>query len=346
MIGTSAWAPGEPDPALAPLLEAARAAAGDVAASLALAPLAAQTLTEPGSDARAELWRGSAVAAVDLTAARVLEPHLAALAILGQADEAGYEVPPTSGTWGVFAAEGPGTRLEATPAGGALVLDGTKPWCSLGSVLDHALVTAWVSPDRRALVAVDLHDERVAPVDEPWVARGLAQVRSTGLTFASVPGRRVGPDGWYLTRPGFAWGGLGVAACWLGGAAGLGRRMVAAAREREPDQVALMLLGQVDATLTAAAAVLGDAAEAVDAGLVTGQHAWARCVRDRHVVHEACETVLRLAGHALGPGPLTGEEASAALLADLQVYLRQHKAERDAALVGRAVVDGMPVVWG
>jgi hypothetical protein len=31
----------------------------------------------------------------------------------------------------------------------------------------------------------------------------------------------VGPAGWYLARPGFAWGGIGVAACWHGSARGL-----------------------------------------------------------------------------------------------------------------------------
>ena len=47
--------------------------------------------------------------AADLTVARVLEPHLDALAILAQAG-----VPADSGTWGVFAAEGPGEPLRAT----------------------------------------------------------------------------------------------------------------------------------------------------------------------------------------------------------------------------------------
>ncbi|MGD8200594.1 acyl-CoA dehydrogenase [Ornithinimicrobium sp. W1679] len=369
MIGLDPWSPRAPgDPGLTALLDDARAAAGDPVAALALADRAASLLPLPGTGRTAELWRGLAeLAAVDLTVARALEPHLDAVAILAQAADAGYAVPPASGTWGVYAAEGPGARLEARPAqlgarpGQAspdsvtsaaapgttgLLLSGRKPWCSLAEHVGSALVTAWVDDERRVLGAIDLSSPGVELVDEPWVARGLPRVRSTGLQLTDVPGVPVGDPGWYLTRPGFAWGGLGVAACWLGGAMGLARRMHRAAIEREPDQIALSLLGQADTALTAAAAVLTDAATAVDAGLVQGEHAWPRCVRVRSVVHDACETVLTAAAHALGPGPLAAEEEHAARVADLQLYLRQHKAERDSALVGRAVADGMPVSWG
>ncbi|MCM3659433.1 acyl-CoA dehydrogenase [Georgenia satyanarayanai] len=343
MIGHSPWTPQTPDdPALTALLDDARVAAGDPVAALALADRAAAVLPLPGSGRTAQLWRGLAeLAAVDLTVARALEPHLDAVAILAQATEAGYAVPQPAGTWGVYAAEGPGARLEARDTGeGRLLLTGRKPWCSLAEHVGSALVTAWLDD---ALAAVDLSG--VELLDEPWVARGLPAVRSTGLQLTEVPAVPVGAPGWYLSRPGFAWGGLGVAACWLGGAMGLARRMRRGALERQPDPIGLSLLGQVDTQLTAAAAVLTEAATAVDAGLVQGEHAWARSVRVRHVVHDACEAVLALAAHALGPGPLAGEEEHAARVADLQLYLRQHKAERDAAVVGRAVVDGMPVTW-
>jgi hypothetical protein len=126
---------------------------------------------------------------------------------------------------------------------------------------------------------------------------------------------------------------------------GLARRLRQAATEREPDQVGQALLGRVDASLSAAAAVLTDAARAVDEGLVTGADAWPRTVRMRHVVHDACETVLSAVAHGLGPGPLVAEDAHAARVADLQVYLRQHRGERDAAVVGAAVAAGTGTAW-
>ena len=212
-------------------------------------------------------------------------------------------------------------------------------------VLGHGAGKGTNTPDLDGLTALADDGWRVVLVDQPWVARGLREVRSTGLDLTDVPGQAVGPPGWYLSRPGFAWGGLGVAAVWLGGAMGIARTMRAAAQGREPDQIGLLLLGRVDAGLTAGAAVLTEAAHAVDQGLAQGEHAWARCVRTRQVVHDACESVLESAAHSLGPGPLAGDERHAARIADLQLYLRQHKAERDEAVVGRALVDGMPTPW-
>lgn len=337
---------------LAPdLRDRVRSAAGDPSAALALAAEVAAVVPAPGLGRTLTGWRRLAeVATIDLTVARTLEPHLDALAILGQAVEAGYAVPvPTEGsTWGVYAAEGPGARLEAReqPSPGASWnLTGRKPWCSLAGLVDRALVTAWISEERHGLFALDLRDPGVRPVDEPWVSRGLAAVPSTGLDLTDVPAEAVGPPGWYLSRPGFAWGGLGVAACWLGGAAGLARRMLAQARSRKPDQLALAMLGEVDAAVSAAWAALAAAAAEVDQGGYSGPEAWPRMVRVRHAVYLACELTLGAALEGLGPAPLTGEEEHARRVADLQVYLRQHKGLRDAAVLGRSLVDGLDAPW-
>ncbi|CAI9388210.1 hypothetical protein [Microbacterium sp. T2.11-28] len=105
----------------------------------------------------------AAVAARDVAAARILEPHLDALTILGQAGRAGSlaDLPSIAAgpdsSWGVFAAEGAGMRLEAQASGSGWRLNGTKPWCSLAQHLSHALVTAWVGEERR-LFAVALQD--------------------------------------------------------------------------------------------------------------------------------------------------------------------------------------------
>ncbi|WP_215423619.1 hypothetical protein, partial [Escherichia coli] len=88
------------------------------------------------------LWEALAtLGAADLTAARVVEPHLDALAVLAQA-EADRLLPDGAldavgvddgATWGVYAAEGPGARLEAHPdrdeaAHEVTLLTGRKPW--------------------------------------------------------------------------------------------------------------------------------------------------------------------------------------------------------------------------
>ena len=82
-------------------------------AAIALAAEAGSALPEPGAGSTSYLWSALAtLGAADLTVARVLEPHLDALAILGQAG-----LPVAPGAWGVYAAEGPGTPLQAHPDG-------------------------------------------------------------------------------------------------------------------------------------------------------------------------------------------------------------------------------------
>ncbi|WP_076258650.1 acyl-CoA dehydrogenase [Intrasporangium flavum] len=316
--------------------------AGDPAAGLELGSLAPESFPLPGAGATATLWAALAnVAAGDLTVARALEPHLDARAILAEAIAAGYDVPVVADgqTWGVFAAEGPGTRLTAHPIGGITHLVGTKPWCSLAGTLSHALVTAWCDDERRRLYAVDLRTgaTRVEPV--PWVARGLAAVPSGPVAFDDAEAVPVGEPGWYLERPGFAWGGIGVAAVWFGGACAVAGRLLDQCRRRAPDQVALMHLGAVDAALHVASTTLADAARAVDAGDALGADGARLALRVRRVVAGAVEEVLERVDHALGPGPLALEEEHAARVADLRLYVRQEHAERDAAALGRSVLD-------
>ena len=339
--------PADPDfgaqevPGLSELPRQAAAVRGSAAAALVLAEQLAAAAPFPGQGRTKRLWSILAtVAAADLTAARTVEPHLDALAIL---EQAGMAVEP--GTWGVFAAEGPGSALTATPAAGGWELSGRKPWCSLAGSLDHAVVTAHTGAGRRRAFAVDLRQPGVRPVPGTWVSRGLADVDSGPVDFHRAAARPVGEDNWYLERPGFAWGGIGVAACWYGGAAGVARRMFSAAQDREPDQIAQQLLGKADARLQAARTALDAAAGQVDAGLAEGPDGAILAQRVRSIVADAAEDILTLADHGLGPGPLAAEEEHARRTADLRIYLRQHHAERDSAALGRSLLQGGGAPW-
>lgn len=320
------------------LLTRATAAAGDVPAAMALLPGLASTPL-PGRGRTLDLWSTLAsLAAVDLTVARVVEPHLDALAIM---DQAGLAPPAPDSTWGVWAAHAPGARLDATPTDDGFRLDGTKPWCSLAQHVTHAVVTAHTSDTTRRAFVVDLAHPG-ATHDDPrgWVSRGLVELVSVATHYDGVPAVAVGADDWYLSRPGFAWGGIGVAACWYGAAVGLARTLAGACGRREPDQVALMHLGAVDARLHAARCALAEAADTVDTGGADGDAGALLAARVRAVVAATCEDVLTRVGHALGPGPLTADAAHAARVADLTVYLRQHHAERDDAALGRQALTG------
>lgn len=327
----------------------------------------------PGTGATARLWGLLAsLAAADLAVARAVEPHLDATAILAQTGQ--VQLAAASGTWGVFAAEGHGVRLDAGQgADGAWRLSGVKPWCSLADRLDAALVTAHLPGDApRGLFAVGLRGDGVEVLDQPWAARGLTEIPSTPVRFDDVPAVPVGGPGWYLDRPGFWWGGIGVAACWFGGAVGIARRLYVQARSRQDDQLTAMHLGAVDERLQAARCVLAHAAAAVDAaggqdaqggGRTASRgedgalrHGTARqpaqavdgrllAKRVRATVARTCEEVLAAAGHALGPAPLALEADHAKRVADLQVYLRQHHAERDDASLGAALAQRDAAPW-
>ncbi|GAA4385531.1 acyl-CoA dehydrogenase [Tsukamurella soli] len=288
-------------------------------------------------------WSAMAtIGAFDLTVARIVEPHVDALAIL---DEAGSPLRGrgADSTWGVYAAEGPGVRLEARESRTGWTLTGTKPWCSLAQDLDYALITAWTARGIRRLFAVDLHSPGVAIGHERWVARGLSAVDSPSLICRAVAATPIGPDGWYHDRPGFAIGGMRVAAVWFGAAMAVGRTLRAHADRGALDQIGMMHLGAAEIALHQAGQVMADAAHRLDGDVpdtdrsVLGLHV-------RSAVRRAAEEVIERTAHALGPTPLVRDAAHAARIADLTVYLCQEHAERDVAALGNAVAEGRGLV--
>lgn len=336
---------------LAELTSRAHTLADDVPAALRLAVEIGVTATAPGTGGTLGRWQLLAsLGAADLTCARVVEPHLDALAILAEAAAAGFSVDldaihasPAS-TWGVFASEGPGGGVTATPTATGWRLDGTKPWCSLAGRLSHALITA-NTPAGRGLFAIALQDNDIHIEPSRWVARGLVEVSSGPIELRRVPAVAVGAGGWYLDRSGFAWGGIGVAAVWLGGAVALARALYEKGAGRADDVLTLMQLGAVDAALTAASGQLAGSAATIDAGTADGEAAALLAARVRAVVAEAAELTLIRVGHALGPAPLALDAEHARRVADLQLYLRQQHAERDQVALGSLLVKRGALPW-
>ncbi|MCS0636889.1 acyl-CoA dehydrogenase [Streptomyces sp. LP05-1] len=325
------------------------AAAGFVRYADALAAGAADCPL-PGSGrtpARFDALAG--VAREDLCAARLVEGHLDAAAILA---ELGGEPVRPGEYWGVWAAEPPGSGLTATRTPDGWVLDGLKQYCSGAHTCTHALVTARAEDGRR-LFAVrtgipgtpggDGHGaDRTEgpgcrPVPGTWPAVGMAGSDSPDVRFTRVPAVPVGGVEEYLTRPGFHHGGVGVAACWYGGARAVARVLFERAGRR-PDPYTDAHAGAVDLRLHTAGTVLRRAAEEIDADpLDTTGTAALRALRVRALVAEVCTGVLDEVGRATGAGPLCHDERHARAAADLAVYVRQHHAERDLATLGGLV---------
>lgn len=304
--------------------------------ALAAAGALASGLPLPGSGRTLELWEALAsVASVDLGAVRALEPHVDAVAILAQSGQSSLVTP--GSTWGVFAAEGGNDPVIATPAGGGWTLSGVKPWCSLADRLSNALISASTVDGDRMLFAISLAD---VSVDEgAWHSRGLAEIPSGPIRLDAVPATAVGDAGWYLTRPGFAWGGIGVAACWFGGAVGIARTVFASTRSDSP--LALMHLGAIDELIQSSRRALAEAADLIDAG--DDDRFLAKRVRG--TVAKAAEEIITRSGHALGPAPLALDDEHAKRVADLTIYIRQHHAEKDDASLGSALLKKDVAPW-
>lgn len=269
------------------------------------------------------------VAAADLSLGRLFEGHSDACAILA---EGGLGAPDRA-VMGVWAAAGRASKLVARRDGAGWRLVGRKAYASGAGTLTHALVTADADGSSR-LFLVETGDA-VTPVCDTWQAVGMRDSDSATVEIDAWVGddRALGQGGWYVARPGFWHGAVGVAACWLGGA-----RSLAASLVRAESVHALAHLGAVDASLRAAEALLDRAADAIDADpLSTGRVAELRARRVRAVAESAASDTLDRVGRALGAGPLCHDAAHARRVADLTVYLRQSHAEQDLEALGRLV---------
>ncbi|PWI44458.1 acyl-CoA dehydrogenase [Streptomyces sp. ICBB 8177] len=282
------------------------------------------------------------VAETDPALARLVEGHTDALAILAELADLGVpEVPHAApGTrWGVWAAEPPGQVLRAErDADGSWRLSGLKPYCSGARVCTHALVTARAGEERR-LFAVEVDPSRMAPVPGSWPAAAMSGSDTLDVRYVDMPAAPVGPPGAYLERPGFQHGGIGVAACWYGGARAVARTLYQAMADR-PEPHGLAHLGAVDAQLDAVDAVLDRAAAEVDADPADRKgRAALRSRRVRAFTERVASEVVERVGRALGAAPLGHDERHARTVSDLTVYLRQHHAERDLAALGTELAE-------
>jgi alkylation response protein AidB-like acyl-CoA dehydrogenase len=291
----------------------------------------------PASGCTAERWqRLASLAREDIVAARIAEAHLDAAAIL---DELGGKPTGADQVWGVWAAESRDSSVVATRADDAFVLNGVKQWCSGAGLCSHALVTASLddpAETRRGLFAVTIDDSAVTALPSTWRNTGMAGSDTRAVRFAGARAVAVGDPGDYLARPGFWYGAIGVAACWLGGARRVADPLYRRAAEDSTDPHTLAHLGAVDAALAAADSAIIMAAAQIDRDpFDRAGNAQLLARRVRATVEHAADEAIARTGRALGPGPLCQDRGHAQRVADLTVYLRQSHAEKDLAELGR-----------
>ena len=267
----------------------------------------------------------------DLVYARLVEGHVDALTILG---EAGREPVPDA-VYGVWASGSQGTGLLAAPTGDGYRLTGLLRYCTGADWVDRVLVTARTEPEGSVL----LFDLPVTPQQwtirpGTWLAVGmdLSDSVDVDVDVDVTAEDQIGPAGFYLDRPGFALGGIGVAAVWLGGAAGVLDFVRAGLRRFEPDPHQRAHLGAMTVAVAQADALL--AMTAVEAPAMDSPDVAAAVLTCRAAVDACVQEVLTRAPRVTGPTPLCRDGDFAHRLADLSVYVRQQHAERDLAALG------------
>lgn len=317
-------------------------------------------LPQPGAGATLQRWQAlAAVAAHNLSLAKLFEGHtdaLATLAELGELDERDRGLQPDSTaqaatsvqSWGVWAAEMPGSRVTITPLDkAAVLLDGVKCWCSGAQTVSHGLLTAWhADGNGPQLVRVAMQQSGVGVLAGAWAAVGMAESASVDVRFTQANAHVVGSVGEYLSRPGFWQGGAGIAACWYGGTLGLGLALYQALKDtpqaaRSPFRMAA--LGKVDLALNCTAQALRCAAQWIDDNPLADASTAALHVR--LLAEQSAKVVLDEAGRALGAAAFCRDARFARAAADLPVFIRQSHAERDFAVLAERMIQTGADPW-
>ncbi|MFC0438300.1 acyl-CoA dehydrogenase family protein [Kutzneria buriramensis] len=284
----------------------------------------------PGGGETPERWAALArLGRRDLALARLAEGHTDAVTILWEAGRKPF----STALYGVWAARSGGTGAELRDG----VLSGTVRFCSGAHRLDRALIAALDEERRSVLVEVDLADERVVTVPGTWLPLGMDASDSPDILLGDIevtPDMIVGEPGFYLDRPGFWLGGIGVGAVWLGGAAGVLDDVLAGLSD--PDDHQLAHVGALHTAIRATDALFDQAASIVDEDPLGDNHMLAWICRS--AAERAAWEVLDRVPRITGPTPMCRDPRFAQRLADLQVYVRQHHAEKDLAAIGREVV--------
>ena len=265
------------------------------------------------------------LARVDLCLGRLVEGHADAVRIL---DQAGRR--PEDGVYGVWASRSAGTGVRAVHDDGRWCLRGQVRFASGIDLLDRALVPGWVDGDTHLLFDVPV--AAVQPDRTSWHTAAMDGSRSFTVEVDSVVGEPVGPESFYLSRPGFVLGGLQVAAVWAGGVASVVDLVATGLRDFAPSAHQLRRLGAMEqASWTAETALAHAVRRVAEASTVPV----ADITAARSAVVAAGEQVLDEAGRIVGPGGLSTHARLPRTLADLSIYLRQHHLDLTFEALGR-----------
>lgn len=286
----------------------------------------------------------------DIPLGRLVEGHVDALRILSQA---GAEPRPEC-WYGVWASRSAGTGVAAVADGAVLALNGTIRFASGAGIIDRALIPVWLDPDTHLLVDLALAD---LPVDRSqWVTAAMraSQTHTVLVQDVVVPKSDViGEPGFYLGRPEFLPGGIGVAAVWTGGLVRVLEVATAALNGGPPVRPAqLIRLGRARQRLVAALAVVRAAGHRLDELMASKSGEGSRdrgvsrdavmpelCTECRAVVSECIVTALAEIRYLAGPATLAFDADLGHGLDDLSLYVAQLNGDAEAERLGSGMLE-------
>ena len=258
--------------------------------------------------------------------ARVSEAHADAIAILA---EAGREATPGA-VYGVWASQHAKHGVIHDAEGGRI--DGSIGFASGLGMVDRALVTAHTAS---GMVLIDVDVVSGCPSQTirfdtgGWSTPALADTSTGSVTFAGhvvTPDHVVGEPGWYLHRIGFWHGACAPAACWAGAAVGL---VEAAESYVGDDPHRRAHHGALLAHAWSLDAMLRSAGTQIDAAPTDAAEAERVARSLRFAVATICRDVMDRFGRAFGPRPVTQDADITQRILDLDLYIKQHHAERE-----------------
>lgn len=267
-----------------------------------------------------------ALGRTDIGLGRLGEGHIDAARIAGQA---GGSLAPDA-IYGVWASRSGDSGIRCRRMEGGLLLHGTLKFASGAGVIDRALVPVWPSPEEHLLLDLDVADR---PVDRTaWQTRAMTTSHShtVELSEVRVPADAVvGATNFYLERPGFFPGGIGVAAVWAGGLGRVVDTVLSRVRLR-PSPAADLRLGRLLTALSLSVAAVRQAARELD---TTGEFR-ELATRTRAGVGSCVRAALAESRELAGAAGLAYDADLTHAIDDLGLYVLQQSADGDAGYLG------------
>lgn len=267
----------------------------------------------------------------NLNVAKLLESHFDAISIM---EEARFS--PEIAVYAVWASKFGGKHLSGHRVGDRWQIQGDIAFASGISAIDFAIVP--VATDAGEYL-FQIPKSSIKSIDSSmWNTSGMELSDTAWVTVEALlhDSNRVGPANFYLNRRGFWPGGIGVAACWLGGAIGVFETWQAASSKRKfSDPHDQAYRGKAYSSIKSSSVYLKALGDLIDDPLAQVSDLRREALSIRHQVDQTCSELISNSMRAQGPILMIQDAEHSARCMDLQIFTRQCHAEKDLVALSK-----------